>query len=37
MDYLLWSVAKKICRFAQPGAPDPSTDGERAGEHAAAA
>ena len=33
----LWSVAKKICRFALPGAPQASTDGERAGGEAVAA
>lgn len=37
MVYLLWSVAKKICRFALPGAPQASTDGERAGGEAVAA
>ena len=31
------SVAKKIFRLALPDAPNPSTDRERAGEHAAAA
>jgi fatty acid desaturase len=34
----LWSVARKICRFALPGTPkSPAPDGHRAGEPAAAA
>jgi fatty acid desaturase len=33
----LWSVARKICRFALPGAPRPASRGQRTGESAAAA
>ncbi|WP_432479529.1 fatty acid desaturase family protein [Nocardioides sp. GXQ0305] len=33
----LWSVARKICRFALPGASRPASRGQRTGESAAAA